>query len=152
MAVTNPVALGLVASLAHPGRNATGLSNVHVELTQKRLALLKELMPAARKVGVPQPPGIPDITAYMAEIGNAAKALDFDVHVEAVNGPETLNRVFTAMKTARVAGVMLISDPFTYTHRARLVELSNNARIPLIGWAAEFHRCGGATRLRPEYS
>jgi len=53
--VTDPVALGLVKSLAHPGGNATGLSNVHVELTQKRLGLLKELLPGARRVGVLQP-------------------------------------------------------------------------------------------------
>jgi len=147
--VTDPVALGLVKSLAHPGGNATGLSNVHVELTQKRLGLLKELLPGARRVGVLQPPGLPDIATYLVEIRAAARALDLDVHVEALNEPERFERTFLTMRTAGVAGVMLIPDPLSYTYRARLAELSQKARLPLVGWTGEFANSGALLAYGP---
>src|SRR5215813_11578200 len=70
IAVTDPVALGLVKSLAKPGGNATGLSNVHIELTQKRLAMLKEIAPQIGAVGFLKPP-LPDVDAYVTEVDAA---------------------------------------------------------------------------------
>ena len=142
MAVSDPVALGLVASLARPGGNVTGLSNVQVELTQKRLAILKELVPRAHKVGILKPPVTPDTIAYMKEIEGAAKPLGLEVHVSEVTGPESLDRAFAAMKAARVDATVVIPAPFFYTHRARAAELSRQAHLPLMGFVREFTDAG----------
>jgi putative ABC transport system substrate-binding protein len=142
MAVSDPVALGLVANWAHPGGNVTGLSNVTVELTQKRLALLRELVPGARKIGILKPSATPETVAGMKEIDGAVKSLGLAVHVEDVTTPERFDRAFAAMKAARAEVVILVPSPLFYTHRARVAELAKQARLPLMGNLREFADAG----------
>ena len=108
--MTDPIALGLVKSLAKPGGNATGLSNIHIELTQKRLAMLKEVAPQVGTVGFLKPP-FPDVEAYVSEIDAAARALKLKVHTAQVTNVEELEHAFAAMKAHHVGGVLLIPDP-----------------------------------------
>ena len=142
--VTDPVALGLVASLARPGENATGLTNIGVELTQKRLAMLKEALPWVRKVGILKAPASlsPDVMAFMKEINTAAKTLRLEVSVEEVKEPESFDRALAAMKREQVGAVLLIPTSLFYAHRGRLGELAKRKKLPLMGWLREFPEAG----------
>jgi putative ABC transport system substrate-binding protein len=142
-AVPDPVAIGLVKSLARPGGNVTGVTAVQADLAQKRLAILKEAVPDVRKVGVLRPSIMTEgAVTEMKRLETGAKSLAVELHVEEVSGPEAFDRVLAAMKKARVGAVIVIPNPIFYNDRAQLVALSTQMRLPLMSWVREFTEIG----------
>jgi putative ABC transport system substrate-binding protein len=130
VAVGAPVEEGFVTSLARPGGNLTGLSLVSLELSGKRLELLKETVPALSHVAVLANPANPVTAAQLRETQRAAQALQVQLHVVEVRGPRDLDTAFSALRSLRAEAFMVLPDPLFYSLRARLTELTTTSRLP----------------------
>ena len=129
--VSDPVAIGLVNSLARPGGNVTGLSLLTPELVGKCMELLKEAVPAAGRVAVLlQPGGTNPQLLKAAEV--AARALGVRLHVVEARGPEDFDRAFSEMTRARADALAVLSTPMFLTERGRLVALAAKSRLPAV--------------------
>jgi putative ABC transport system substrate-binding protein len=126
----DPVSLGLVASLARPGGNVTGLSMMMQDVTAKQLQLLKEAVPQARKVGVLVPPDIPGQVQLMTELERAAATLGISVLPVAVSASQDLPRRFDEMTAAGADAYFVLADPITIGMRADIAALALLHRLP----------------------
>jgi putative ABC transport system substrate-binding protein len=115
----DPVANGLVASLARPGGNATGLSNQQTDLTGKRVQLLREAVPGLRRLAILGNPGNPAIVIEMGEAQAAARMLGLDVATYEIRRAEDITSAFEALK-GRVDALYVAGDPLTNTNRVRI--------------------------------
>jgi putative ABC transport system substrate-binding protein len=147
--VGDPVGLGIVASVARPGANVTGLTNVIVDLTRKRLELAREAVPALKSVAVLTDPRDPLNSSYLKETRLAARELGLEVRVVDVRQPSELESAFTAMVQARTQAVVLTPGPFIFTHRMQIAKLADKARIPLVGWDRELADSGALISYGP---
>ena len=129
--LTDPVGNGLVASLARPGGNVTGVINVIESLVPKRLELLHEILPNARRVGLLRDPTEPPSNASLRSIDQAATALGLTIFWADMSGPSELD---TAMAKLTGEGVDVIFAGTTIASnlRARIVELANRKRVPVM--------------------
>jgi putative tryptophan/tyrosine transport system substrate-binding protein len=135
--VGDPVSTGLVASLARPGGNITGLSQISPELSAKRLALLKEVIPEVSRVAVLSNPTNPSNAPQIRVTKAAAKALGVELHLLQVRSPQDLESAFQAAARGRVGALTTLDDLFIYAHRTRIVALAATSRLPgMYGWAA----------------
>jgi putative ABC transport system substrate-binding protein len=134
----NPVASGLVASLARPGGNITGLSNLSPELSGKRLELLKEIVPNLSLVTVIGSSNEPDNPQILKEMELAAGALKVKLQYLDVLSSKDIETAFQAAAKARADGVVMLGSVVFNTHRIQIVELAVKSRLP-------------ATYTRPEY-
>jgi putative ABC transport system substrate-binding protein len=148
---SDAVGSGLVASLARPGGNVTGLSNIQVELGGKRLELLKEAFPKVSRVAVLSRPGHPGMDQQMKEIEIAAHSLHIQVQPAGVEVPNDFERAFSSLKRERATGLIILSSPFLNIHKARIVELAASSRLPAI-YPQEFAEAGGLMSYGPSYS
>jgi putative tryptophan/tyrosine transport system substrate-binding protein len=148
---SDPVGSGLVASLARPGGNVTGLSNIQVELGGKRLELLKEAFPKVSRVAVLSRPGGPGSDQQMKEIEIAARSLQVQVQPIGVKGPNDFERAFSTLKRERATGLIAVSMPFFNIHKARIVELAASSRLPAI-YPQEFAEAGDLMSYGPSYA
>jgi putative ABC transport system substrate-binding protein len=138
---TDPVGAGLVASLARPGGNATGVVNVVESLTPKRLELLHEMLPAARRIGFL---GDPNEAAWIRERGKteqAATALGLTIIVGEVSNLVDFDAAVARLMAQRVDAVIGFS-PLVTNSRARLIELATRRRVPVFGHAARMAEAG----------
>ena len=139
--VYDPVGLGLVPSLGHPGGNITGLSYSSADLGGKRLELLRELVPKMRRVAVLAHPATPSSPKQLKEAEVAARALGIQVQEVPVRSP---NDFESAVKAVRGADALLpLEVAFFTTHRARLVGLAATSRLPAIYGVKELAEAGG---------
>jgi putative tryptophan/tyrosine transport system substrate-binding protein len=131
----DPVGTGLVASLAHPGGNATGLADEHAELLAKRLELLKQLAPSASRVGVLWNPSNASTAPQLKTIQAAAPALGISIVPFDVKGPrrDDLDRAFTLIEKERIGGLVVLGDSTLGVQRDRIAELSIASRLPTSG-------------------
>jgi putative tryptophan/tyrosine transport system substrate-binding protein len=138
---TDPVKLGLVASLNRPGGNLTGVTNLNVEVGQKRLELLRELLPAATIIAVLVNPSAPAITEqFMSNLQAAAPALGMQLHVLQASTDRDLDTVFTALRAdALVIGPYL----FFNSRKEQLGALSLRHAVPAIFIYRQFVAAGG---------
>jgi putative ABC transport system substrate-binding protein len=136
----DPVGEGLVASLARPGGNITGLSSFSTELSGKRLELFKEVVPKITRVAVLS--GQPSHPA-LKEAEAAARFLRLQLQPLVMASASDLESVFQAAITGRADGFILLPGPYTESHRRRLVELARKNRLPGIYEAREFVDLGG---------
>ena len=138
---SDPVTLGLVASLNRPGGNLTGVTNLNVEVGQKRLELLRELLPAATVIAVLVNPSAPAITEqFMRALQAAAPALGMQLHVVQASTDHDLDTVFAALR----ADALVIGPYFFFnSHREQLVALSLRHAVPAIFIYREFVAAGG---------
>lgn len=122
---------GLAADLARPGRNLTGVSLLSTELDAKKIELMKELLPRARRVGVINDPTTsgPRRAEAMAEV---ARRLGLTLQTIDVRGPDDLEPAFRAFRTAGAEGVNIVSSPMLTALRRRLGELSVAAKVPAV--------------------
>jgi ABC-type uncharacterized transport system substrate-binding protein len=141
-AAGDPVALGLVESLARPGGNVTGLAGMS-ELVGKRLELLKEIVPKLSRVAVLWNPQSAVATAYWREIQLPARQLGIDLHSIEVRNPADLDRAFAAASKARAGGLFVIQDPLMVANLKRIVGLAAKSRLPSIYHLSEFADAGG---------
>jgi putative ABC transport system substrate-binding protein len=135
MGEPDPVGTGLVASLARPGGNATGLADAHTDLVPKRLDLLKELVPSASHIGVMWNPSNASTAPQMRTVQAAAPALGLTIVPVAVKGPgrEDLDRAFSATRTQHLGALLVIADPTLGNLRQRIAELAIGHRLPTSG-------------------
>ena len=142
-AVSNPVGLGIVKSLARPGTNATGVSSQNSELQGKRLQLLKEVLPGARQVAVLYNPLNTAETAIVASLAAPAKAFGLALRVIETKSGEDYGPAFDALDADRPDALYVIEGAFSFQHRVRIVELANRKRIPGVYGVAEMVDAGG---------
>ena len=143
MAAGDPVASGLVASLARPGGNVTGLSLMAPELGGKRLQLLKEVVPGLSRVGVLWNSHSLYPRLVVREIEMAASAMGVRLESLEVRVPEDFQRVFEAAILGQVGALLTVEDSLTVTHRASIVDFAAQSRLPAIYGFREFVDAGG---------
>jgi ABC-type uncharacterized transport system substrate-binding protein len=140
----DPVQLGLVASLARPGGNATGINFVSGELVAKRLEFLHELVPAAARVAVLVNPA--DATATettLRDLEPAVRATGLKIQVFKASTGQEIHAAFAAMVRERSDALFLSSDPFFTSRRVQLATLAARYAIPLASQAREIVEAGG---------
>jgi len=139
--VNDAVGLGLVASLARPGGNVTGLSGLGPELSGKQLELLKEAIPKAFRMAVLTNPSGLNWKLDIKEMEPAARSLGVQLQVLEVRGPDDLDRAFQSAKRQRADALLLPASGILSLSRKRIVELVLQSRLPAIGsnvtWAEE---------------
>jgi putative ABC transport system substrate-binding protein len=129
--VGDPVGVGLVQSLAQPGGNVTGLTNMTAELMAKRLQLLTEAVPSARRVGVLWNPDTPVHKIGLAHLTSAAPQLNVELVPVGVHKAEEFGPAFSLFSRSKVAAVMALGDPFMVNNGATVVQLATRARLPM---------------------
>ena len=141
--VADPLGSGLVTSLAHPGGNVTGLSTMMIELSAKRLQLLKEAIPRVVRVAVLSNPDTPYVPKMIEELKAAGPSLSIELKFVDVRTPEEFSSVFSAVSRAHVQALYVIDDVLFISHRPALLKLVSKARVPAIYSSREFADEGG---------
>ncbi len=144
--VADPVGSGLVTSLARPGGNVTGVSNLSSELVGKRLELLKQAVPGASRVAVFWQPGTADERVQkdqLKEAEVAARALGMRLQFVEARGPADLDRALSDMTKSRADALIVLGTSMFFTERSRLVDLVAKKRLPAVYNAREFVAAGG---------
>jgi len=139
----DPVASGLVASLAQPGGNVTGLTALSTELTAKRLELLKETLPKASRIAVLTTPSSTETETSMASMEGAARSLAVKLRSVEVRDSTEFDKAFETITKEHVGGLMVLTGPLLTTNRKRLVELAAKSRVPAMYGLSEFVDVGG---------
>jgi putative ABC transport system substrate-binding protein len=146
----DPVGTGLVASLARPGGNVTGLSLQQTDLAGKRLELLREVVPALRRLAIMANMGNPASVLEMGEVQAAAGTLGLTVVTVEIRGIEDIAPAFETLK-ARADALYVPSDPLVGTHRIRIITLALAARVPAIYGSREYVEVGGLISYGPNF-
>jgi putative tryptophan/tyrosine transport system substrate-binding protein len=147
----DPVGTGLVASLARPGGNITGLSLLVPELSGKRLALLKELMPQAARIAVLANPANPVTVQQWKETQEAAQRMGIALRLIEVRERDDLDAAISVAAQENVNAVDVLGDPVFVENSKQLAELTLKHRLPAIAWQREFADAGGLTSYGPSF-
>jgi putative tryptophan/tyrosine transport system substrate-binding protein len=139
----DPVGSGLVASLARPGGNVTGLSLMAPDLGGKRLELLKEILPGISHVAILWNAANPYPALVFRETQDAARTLRIELESLEVRGPDDLDSALDAAIRSRVGALITVEDPLTVTHRKQIADFTANNRLPAIYGLSEFVDAGG---------
>jgi putative ABC transport system substrate-binding protein len=139
----DPVGSGLVASLARPGGNVTGLSSLSPELRGKQIQLLKEALPSLSRVAILSNPSIPSHAMDVKETEVAARALKMRLQVLEVRAPSELAGAFSAATKERAGALVVLSGTIFFAHRTRIVELATQSRLPAMYSWRENAEAGG---------
>ena len=135
---------GLVASLAHPGGNITGMTFlVGPEIAGKQLQLLKEVVPAASRVAVLTNPTNRSHAALARELKVAARSLGVQLQVLDARSPDQLDSAFAAMTKERAAALLVLTDSIFVGERRRIADLAARNRLPAMYYQREFVDAGG---------
>lgn len=145
---TDPVGVGLIASLAHPGGNVTGQSNQSPGLVGKRLQILSELVPGASNFGVVWSPSFHVSHNDYAEMQQAAATLNLTLTSLMVTRPADFDAVFREAAT-RTSGVAVLSGPLIFAHRERVVAAAARHMVPAIYYDDEYAHSGGLVAYGP---
>ena len=144
VAVADPVGIGLVANLARPGGNITGITNINADLAGKRLELLKEILPSLSRVGVLINPGGPAVSSQMRNAEEAARALKLTLEpVAAIRSRDDLPSAFNAVVKGRAMGAIRMVDPLVSALRKETTDLAVKHRLPVIYAYREDVEAGG---------
>jgi putative ABC transport system substrate-binding protein len=139
----DPVATGLIASLARPGGNVTGISDNAVMLSTKRLGLLKQSLPSMRKVAMLWNKSDLGMTLRYQSSADAAKTIGVTVQPLGVGEPDDFGTAFSDMDKNPPDAILMVSDPLTILNRARVFDYANQHRIPAIYENDPYVRAGG---------
>ncbi len=139
----DPVGSGLVASLAKPGKNVTGVSTLGPELVGKRLQLLKEVIPGISRVAVLSNPTDTAQALLLREAQVAARSLKVRLQVLEARAPSDFAGAFSAMTKERARGVIILASSMFYAERIRIAELAARSRLPAIYGVKEYAEAGG---------
>ena len=140
---TDPVGTGLIASLARPGGNITGLSVLSPELGGKRLELLKEIVPKLSRVIVLGSSTLPGNAQTLKETELAAGALGVKLQYFDVLSPRDLEAAFRPTASGRADAVLALGNTVLNVHRKQVADLAVKSQMPAIYYAAEFVEAGG---------
>ena len=148
-AADDPLASGLVASLARPGGNITGLSILTPDLTGKRLELLKALLPGLTRVAVLWNPGNPISEPELRKAEAAAAPLGLQLQSLGLRDPREFASAFSSMKRERADVLFLLSDAMFFGRRKEIADLAASNRLPLVAHLREFADAGGLMTYGP---
>ena len=141
---TDPVATGFVASLARPGGNVTGLSNLSPELSGKRLELLREVVPGLSRVAIVWNPGVRGAVFDYKETESAARSLRLQLQSVEVSRAEDLDRAFSAVTNQRAQALIVQTpNPVLFSNRAQIVGFAQRNRLPSMYGQSAFVDDGG---------
>jgi putative tryptophan/tyrosine transport system substrate-binding protein len=143
IAAEDPVKVGLVASLARPGGNLTGINFLSAELVAKRLELVRELVPAATRVSVLVNPTGPTSETTLRDALSAARAIGLEIQVLNSSTSREINAAFATFARERPDALFVDIDPFFTTRRMQLVHLASHHRIPATYASRQFAEVGG---------
>jgi ABC-type uncharacterized transport system substrate-binding protein len=147
----DPVRLGLVASLARPGGNLTGVNFLSTELTAKRLELLRELVPGAMKLAVLVDPAVPPTETALREVEGAAGALGLRVQILKASNSTEINAAFATLARER-PDALFVGPGFLFTsRRVQLVHLATLHKVPATYQSREHAEAGGLMSYGPSY-
>jgi putative ABC transport system substrate-binding protein len=145
----SPMALGYIASLAHPGGNVTGLSVMAADLSAKRWQLLKEMKTTASRIAVLWNPDNGDMQSRMREVQSATKTLTVTIQSLEVHVPEDFAKAFARLANDRPDAMLVMADPLTDFHRDRIIENVSKLRLPAIYESRVFVDAGGLISYGP---
>ena len=147
----DPVGSGMVASLARPGGNITGLSLQSTDLSSKRLELLREIVPGLRRLAILGNASYPAALVEMAEVQATARSLGFvEVTTPKIRRAEDIAPVFESLK-GHTEAVYLAPDPLVFTHRIQISNLALGARLAVMSFNREFVEAGALMSYGPNY-
>jgi ABC-type uncharacterized transport system substrate-binding protein len=139
----DPVAFGLIGSLAHPGGNITGVAALRRDLGGKRLELLKEAVPASSKVAILWDANAPSPAMAFKEYQTAAGALKVQIQSIEVRGPDPdLNGAFQTLAKSRANALIVVSNPVLGPHREQIASLAIKNRMPSMCESTEYVEAG----------
>ena len=141
--VTDPVGDGFAASLARPGGNVTGLSMMHPELSGKRLALLKDIVPKASRVAVLRSSSTPLYAQLLRETEVAARTLGVQLQVVMVRDPGEFDNAFATLARDHAQALLWLPDQMFRNHLRRILDLTAKSRLPALYWSQEPVEAGG---------
>ena len=140
----DPVRVGLVASLARPAGNLTGIGFLTTELAAKRLELLRELVPKAARVAIlVNPANVVQTEATLREVEPAARTMGLQIQVFNANTSREIGAAFESMKRERPDALFVAPDPFLAARRVQLAHLATRYAVPAIYVGREFAEAGG---------
>jgi len=151
VAYGDPVSVGFVSSLSHPGGNLTGLSFSDDDLSVKRLDLLREMVPNLRDVGVFYWPG-PRRPTALAATEQAGRKFGLQLHVKQLPSVDLFEPAFQEAAAARVDAVAALASPFFNANRERLAQLAAKYRLPAIYESGEYVRSGCLIAYGPVFT
>ncbi len=148
--ISDPVAEGLVQSLARPGGNLTGIAFQNTELAAKRLELLKRVIPRATRIAA-----LSDSTfgrsAGLPELRAAARSLGLALHTVEVRGPADFEAAFRSARNARAEGLVVLASPLLSAHRTALIAHAAKSRLPATYEVRTFVDDGGLMSYGPNF-
>jgi len=147
--VGDPVGSGLVASLARPGGNVTGVSGLFPERVGKWLEFLKDVLPTVSRVAVLWNPTNALHARTVREVDVAAQAVGVQVHFVEARGPDAFDNAFAAMTSVHAGALLVLGDAMFLTHRRRLAELAATSHLPAIYEGRPFVEAGGLMSYGP---
>ncbi len=149
VSVPDPVGAGLVASLARPGGNATGLSRQTRDIIGKTFQLLKEALPEASRVDLLANPTDPLSSAMVAEAKEGAKSLGVQLKIVEARAPTELEAAFSTMRADRAGAILVVGGAGFYLNRTQIVDLALRNRLPSVFQNREFVEAGGLLSYAP---
>jgi putative ABC transport system substrate-binding protein len=147
----DPVGSGLVASLARPGGNVTGLSIQQTDLAGKRLELLREVVPELRRLAIMADAGYPESMVEMDLVQATARALGLEVAPLKIRRAEDIAPAFAALN-AQADALYVVSDSFIGANRTRIITLALGARLPTILSVRDYVQAGGLMSYGPDFT
>ena len=148
--IGDPVTSGLIASLARPGGNVTGLSLLTAELSGKRLELLAELTPSVPRVAVLINPENPVHDIFLDQTRAVALDKGVELHSFKARNPREIEDVFAEALRNRIAALIVFDDPVIWSHRVQIVGLATKQYLPVIYGYREFVDAGGLMSYGPD--
>jgi putative ABC transport system substrate-binding protein len=149
--IGDPVAAGVVSSVARPGGNITGSTSMSPEIDAKRLELLKELVPGVSRIAVLWNPANPNNRARIPTMQAAAKSLRLTLELVGAGDSEQLEKGFGAIVAARSQALIMESDLALLSRRERIVDFATKRRLPGLYAYREFVEVGGLASFAPSY-
>jgi putative tryptophan/tyrosine transport system substrate-binding protein len=147
--VADPVAAGLVDSLARPSANATGFSIVAPELGTKRLQLLNEIAPNLSSIAVLSNSKNPQSKIEMKEMRTAAQAMGLQLHPAEISTGDDLENAFLVMNKAGAQALIVLTDPILFSQRKRIIDLASKYKLPAVYSFQGFVEEGGLLSYGP---
>jgi putative ABC transport system substrate-binding protein len=139
----DPVAAGLVASFNRPGGNATGMSLITGPLGQKRLEIVRELVPKVKLVAILHNPTSPDAVPEIRDVQAAAQAMGIELRILNATTPGEIDAAFAALARQRPDALLVGADPFLFVRREQMVVSAARLGVPAIYPLREFSVAGG---------
>jgi putative tryptophan/tyrosine transport system substrate-binding protein len=146
-----PVSLSLIASLARPGGNVTGLSNQQTDTAGKRLELLREVVPDLRRLAIMANVGFPEAALEMREVQAISKTLGLDVATSEIRRTEDISPAFAALK-GQAEALYVTADTLVNNNRIRINTLALDARLPTMYGFRDMVEAGGLMSYGANYS